>query len=52
MRGIERRIERLEEKAGTGGPLILNIYRTIVGMDGEIERVEEKVITVGGAGGN
>lgn len=49
MKQTTRRIERLERAAGTKEPYIISVHKTIIGMDGEVERTEEKTITAGAA---
>lgn len=47
MKQITRRISELEKRAGTGNPITLHIHKTIVGLNGEPERTEIKVIQLG-----
>ncbi|MEK7679682.1 MAG: hypothetical protein AAB356_05780 [Deltaproteobacteria bacterium] len=47
MKRISRRIERLEERAGTGEPITLNNHTTIIGMDGKVEREKTETVRMG-----
>lgn len=49
MTGIERRIKELEKRTATSEPITINIRKTIIGMDGEVARVEEAVTIWGAA---
>lgn len=44
MKSIERRLSALEKETQDSETVIINVNKTIIGDDAEVERVEKKTI--------
>lgn len=50
MKQITRRVKELEKRTGKREPITINIRKTVIGMDGAVEREKSRAIHLGAEG--